>query len=253
MSIERPKIIDADGNEFTLPQTFNVRAEPVARKQSLLDVAFAHGARDISDGKFTPRIVEVSGRIWAASDSEYNTKWDALAAEIVKEQFRLELRGRQINVWKAIEISHAYPSQVPYPFGEVSVQFLCLDPFWYGATTKNKQFSITSSPQIFAFEVGGNCDAFPLIRIENDANNADFTIEAATDGGKSFRIQDAGALSGTELEIDCARGTAARGGSTNVISAFSGLFVRLLGGRENRFEYTGAACTINVQYREAWL
>ncbi len=249
---ERPKIIDADGNEFVLPKTFNVRSEPIARKQALMDVAFAHGARDVSDGKMTTRIVEVSGKLWAETDAEYNSAWDALAAQIIKESFRLEDRGRQINVWKVVDIQHTYPSQASFRYGEVALQLLCLDPFWYATAVRSKEFTISYSPQIIAFEVGGNIEVHPTIEIENLADNVDFALEAVTDGGKSSRIQDSGALNGTTILIDCATGAVTRDG-TDIIAAFSGIFPRILGGRENRFEYTGAAACVTFQYREAWL
>jgi hypothetical protein len=248
----RPKIIDADGNEFVLPKTFNIRSEPIAKKQSLMDVAFAHGARDVSDGKMTPRIVEVSGKIWADSDASYNIAWDALAEQIIKENFKLEDRGRRINVWNVQDIQHVYPSLNRYRYGEVSLQFLCLDPFWYAAEQKTKTFNIAISPQIFEFEVLGNIEIYPKIKITPTAPNADLTLEATTDGAKSFRIQDAGALAGTVTTVDCAEGTVSRDG-TNVIGKFSGQFLRLLGGRVNRFEYTGAPGQIVLEFYEAWL
>jgi hypothetical protein len=154
-SDSRPKIIDADGNEFTFPKTFNVRSEPAAKKQAVIDVAFAHGARDVSDGKMSQRVIEVSGKIWATTDADYNTAWDALATQIVKEQFKLQDRGRQINVWKVQDIQHAYPSLVNYRYGEVTLQLLCLDPFWYAIAAKTKTFSLTTSPQIFQFDAWG--------------------------------------------------------------------------------------------------
>lgn len=249
---ERLKIIDSVGNEFYLPSKFEIRSEPVAKKQALMEIAFAHGARDVSDGKMTTRIVEVTGKLWAATDAAYNVAWDNLAKEIVKENFKLQDRGRQINVLKTSEINHAFPSQVDYRYGEVSINFLCIDPFWYAISAKMKQFVITSTPTDFQFDVLGNIEVYPVITILNQANNTDFTLEAVTDGGKSFRIQDAGALNGTTVEVDCAAGTAKRG-SINIIDKFSGFFLRLLGGRENKFTYTGAACTITIFYHEAWL
>jgi len=42
-------------------------------------------------------------------------------------------------------------------------------------------------------------------------------------------------------------------GATNLTAVFSGLFLRLLGGRTNEFKYTGADCDITIQYFEAWI
>jgi phage-related protein len=246
------KIIDADFNEYTMPKTFHVRAEPVARKQAILDVAFCHGAKDVSDGKMTHRIIEVSGRIWAATDEDYNDKWDDLAKELVKENILIEDRGRRIKVLKAVEIEHVYPSQVDYRYGEVSINFLCLDPFWYAAAAESKQFEITESPKTVKFDCGGNVDVYPVIQITCTNDNTDFTLKSVTDGDKEFRIQDPGALAGQVIEVDCAKGTVKRG-TTDIISKFTGLFLRILGGMENEFVYTGANCTLKFMYKEAWL
>ena len=130
-------------NEFTLPKTFNVRSEPAAKKQALMDVAFAHEARDVSDGKMQSRVLVVSGKLWAQTDDDYNAAWDALAAQIVKEQFILQDRGRQINVWNVQDIQHDYPSLLSYRYGEVTLQLLCLDPFWYAIAAKIKTFALS--------------------------------------------------------------------------------------------------------------
>lgn len=249
---ERPKIIDADGNEFTLPKTFNVRSEPAAKKQALMDVAFAHGARDVSDGKMQSRVLVVSGKLWAQTDDDYNAAWDALAAQIVKEQFILQDRGRQINVWNVQDIQHDYPSLLSYRYGEVTLQLLCLDPFWYAIAAKIKTFALTSSPQIFQFDTLGNSDIYPVITIASLASNTNFTLASNTDAGASFTIQDSGALNGTSIIIDCGAGTVTRGG-TNIISTISGQFLRVLGGRSNQFTYTGEAANLSFQFKEAWL
>jgi len=251
--IEKIKIIDSLGQEFTLPKTFELRSEPLSKKSSLLGVAFVHGAKDVSDGMYNPRIVTVSGKIWASSDYEYNEKWDAIAEHLIKENIRIQNRGRQINCKKVQDISHDYPSNLGYHYGEVGISFLCLDPFWYSANAVQKQFSVTGSPYQFQFDVGGKVETYPLIIITNSDVNSDFTLKNITDDGREFEISDSGAVQGTEIQIDCKEGTVVRDGETNLISVFSGLFLRLLGGRTNQFEYTGANCNITFQYKNAWI
>jgi phage-related protein len=249
---EKLKIIDSNGNEYYLPKTFEVRADPSAKKSNLMETAFSHGARDVSDGMLQPRTIEVSGKIWANTDAAYNLAWDALAKELLKENFKLQDRGRQINILKVIGVNHAFPSLRDLPYGEVSLQLLAVDPFWYAITTKTKVFNITSSPYIFQFDVAGNSDTFPLIKILNGASNTDFKLEHTTDSERELRVQDAQALINTEIVVDCSVGSVTRDG-TDIISKFSGLFLRLLGGRENRMKYIGAACTLTIQCREAYL
>jgi hypothetical protein len=249
---EKIKIIDSIGQEFYLPKTFEVRSEPIAKKSALLDVAYSHGAKDVSDGMFAQRVIEVSGKIWAETDAEYNAKWDALAEQIIKEDFKIQNRDRQIRIRKIEEVSHEYPSSVGYNYGTITIRMLAVDPFWYGKTAKQKEIAISSSPYEFQWDIGGKVEAFPTIIFLNLADNPDFKLENETDSGRELRIQDALNVNGTTVTVDCVNGTAKRG-TTDIISKFSGLFLRLLGGRSNLFKYTGANVKITMQYFEAWV
>jgi len=249
---EKIKIIDSLGQEFYFPKTFEIRSEPIAKKSATLDAAYVHGGMDVSDGTFAPRFVEISGKVWAPTDAEYNAKWDAIAEHLAKEDFRIQSRNRQINIKKIEEISHDYPSLVGYPYGEVTIRLLAADPFWYAKNAKSKEITISSSPHEFTWGIGGKIEIYPLIIIYNQASNTDFTLENMTDSSRKFRIQDAGAASGTTITVDCREGTAKRG-TTDIIDSFSHLFLRLLADRDNRFKYTGANCKITMQYKEAWI
>jgi hypothetical protein len=249
---EKIKLIDSLGQEFYLPKTFEVRSEPIAKKSSLLEVAYSHGAKDVSDGMFGHRVIEISGKIWAASHAEYNTKWDALAEHLVKEDFRIQNRDRQIRIRKIEEISHENPSNISYEFGVVTIRLLAVDPFWYGKTAMQKEIIITSSPFEFQWDIGGKVETFPTIIFLNNADNPDFKLENTIDGARELRIQDSLNASGTTVTVDCVNGTVKRG-TTDIIAKFSGLFLRLLGGRPNLFKYTGAAVKITMNYYEAWI
>ena len=249
---EKIKIIDAQGQEYYFPKTFELRSEPIPRRSKTLDAAYVHGAMDVSDGMFGKRIIEITGKIWASSDAEFNTKWDTIAEHLVKENFRIQNRGRQINIKRIENISREDPSKLRYPYGEVSVSLLATDPFWYAKNAKSKEITISSSPHEFTWGIGGNIEINPIIIIYNQASNPDFTLRNITDLNREFRITDASAASGTTITIDCEEGTVKRG-TTDIIASFSKLFLRLLGGRDNRFKYTGANCKITMQYREAWL
>lgn len=251
-SDQKIKIIDSLGQEFFMPKTFELRSEPIAKKSALLDVAYCSGAKDVSDGMFSQRVIEISGKIWAASDAEYNSKWDALAEHIVKEDFKIQNRDRQIRIKKIDDISHEYPSNVNYNYGVVTIRMLAVDPFWYGKTAQGKYISIPTGPLEFQWDIGGKVETFPIITITNFADNFDFKLENETDNSREFRIQDTANLLGMTVTIDCQAGTVMRG-TTDIISKFSGLFLRLLGGRSNLFKYTGANCALLMQYFDAWI
>ena len=249
---EKIKIIDAEGQEYFFPKTFELRSDPIAKRSATLDAAYVHGGMDVSDGMFGQRIIEISGKIWASSNTIYNMKWDEIAEHLAKENFWVQNRGRRMLIKKIEGISHDFPSVVGYPYGEVSIRLLAIDPFWYAKNARSKEITITSSPHEFTWKIEGKIEVYPIIIIYNQAQNSDFTLRNITDSDREFRIQDASAAPGTTITIDCKEGTVKRG-TTDIISSFSKLFVRLLGGRENRFKYTGANCKITMQYREAWI
>lgn len=252
MTIEKIKIIDSIGQEYELPKTFELRSEPSARRSNLLDTAFIHGAKDVSDGMFTPRHIEVTGKIWADSDAAYNAKWDAIAEHIIKDNIRIQNKDRQIYLLKIVGISHDYPSKVNFHYGEVSITFLAADPFWYSKSAQQKERAVIVSPDTFQFDIGGKMETYPIIIFEMNEDNVDFKLENVTDDNREFRVQDTGALNETTVIIDCKAGTALRG-ATNLTAVFSGLFLRLLGGRSNELKYTGGDCDITIQYFEAWI
>ena len=249
---EKIKIIDADGQEFIFPKTFELRSDPIAKRSKTLTAAYVHGGLDVSDGMYSQRIIEISGKIIAASNAEYNTKWDALAEHLNKEDFWVVNRGRSIKIKKLVGISHDSPSLVPDPYGEISISLLAADPFWYAENATSKVITISASPQSFTWTVGGKIETPPIIIIYNLLANVDFTLRNETDSDREFRITDAGAAPGTTITIDCREGTVTRDG-TDIISSFTGLFLRFLGGRDNNLLYTGANCRITAQFRNCWI
>lgn len=253
MSIEKLKIIDAGDNELSLPRGFNIKAEPVGRRTSVLEVAYSHGGRDLSDGCFTPRRVEIAGKLWAHSDDDFNEKWDSLAFILVQENIRIKYRGRLIHAVRAEDISLVYPSQVGFHFGEVVVSYLCVDPFWYALQTKTVDVSTGgTSPYNINLTPLGNIEVFPEIKITSYDDNASFSLRNVTDGEREFTFEDAGVGDGSIVEINCKTGEVALDGDS-AIASFSGMFLRLLPGRENTLRYTGAEAKIEIFYREAWL
>ena len=249
---ERIAIVDSLDQVYYFPQTFAVRSDPIARKSDIIDVAYVHGAKDVSDGMFSQRVIEIAGKIWAATDAEYNERWDALAEQLAKVDFRVRHRGREINIKKIEDISHEYPEKMGVRFGEISIRLLALDPFWYSLTEREKEITIVNSPTTFQWTIGGKVEVFPIITIENQADNTDFILQNETDGEREFRVQDAFNLNGTTVIIDCIEGTVMRG-ATNLISGFSGMFLRLLFGRGNKFNYTGGNCVISMTYKDGYI
>jgi phage-related protein len=249
---EKIKIIDAEGQVFVFPKTFELRSDPISKRSTTLPAAYVHGGLDVSDGMYSSRVIEITGKIVASTDFEYNTKWDALAEHLNKEDFWVVNRGRMIKIKKIVGISHDSPSLCADPYGEISISMLASDPFWYAENAASKVITISASPHSFTWSIGGKIEVTPIIIIYNLVSNTDFTLRNETDLNREFRVANAGATPGTTITIDCREGTVTRDG-TDIISSFSKLFLRFLGGRDNAFRYTGAICTITAQYRNCWI
>lgn len=246
-------IVDQDDNTYNLPENFLLRTIPMSKQSDILKLAFAHGAKDLSDHKIKERALELSGSIYAETDVDYRAIWDELIQQFNKEDFYLRAGNRQILIKKTLDIPENYPGATRLRKGDFTIMLLALDPFWYKVTSEIKEFSAASSPYQFSFHVGGTIEVFPVIRIDNVENNTDFTLTANSDDDREFRIQDVGALAGTYIEINCQDGTVKRDGSINIIQYFSGRFLRLLFNRDNNFTYEGAEATIKFTYHWAWL
>lgn len=249
-------IIDSDGNVYNLPQGIQVRSIPFARQSETLKRAFGHGARDVADGTYLPRSLELYHVHAAETDAAYLTKWDELAEKLlVLEDFWLRAGTRQIQIKRVTEFNETFGDGFRLRLGEYAAMLLAEDPRWYRTTTSvHNIVTGGASPYQFSVYVGGTAELHPVITIENLADNADFKVEHMGDEASRWsRLQDAGALSGTTIEIDCVNGTVTRDGVTSVIQYMTGLFLRLLPNRDNVLRYTGASANIRLTHRWAYL
>jgi phage-related protein len=246
-------IVDQEDNIYYLPENFLIKTIPMSKQYETLKLAFAHGAKDISDHKTKERAIELSGAIYAETDEEYRTIWDEIVQRFNQEDFYLRAGTRQILIKKTLDMPETYPGAFRLRRGDFTIMLMALDPFWYKTTSEVKELEAASSPYQFTFYNGGTVETRPIIRIDNIENNTDFTLTANTDNDRELRIQDPSALAGTYIEINCKEGTVMRGGSNNIIQYFSGLFLRLLHNRDNNFTYEGAEATLKFTYFWAWL
>ena len=249
-------IIDSDGNVYNLPSGFQVRSIPFARQSEPIKRAYGHGARDVADGTYLPRSLELYHIHAAETDAAYLAKWDELVEKIlVIEDFWLRAGTRQIQIKRVTEFNEAFGDGFRLRLGEYAAILLAEDPRWYRTTASVHDLATAGvSPYLFSVFVGGTAELHPVITIENLANNADFKIEhLGDDSARWIRLQDAGALNGTTIEIDCVNGTVYRDGATSVIQYATGLFLRLLPNRDNSLRYTGASANIRLTHRWAYL
>jgi hypothetical protein len=249
-------IVNALGDVYYLPPSFTVRTVPSAKRIEPYKVAYANGAKDVSDGKFSERTLELAGTIFAETDEDYRALWDEIASQLlVNEDYYLRAGTRQIKIKRCSTLNEDWPEGARLRIGNLAASLVALDPFWYKTTAAVVDLATAGATTYgFSFLVGGTVECHPVIRVECLAANADFTIENTGDGsGRAIRVQDPAATAGTVIEIDCAAGTVIKDGATNIIQYASGLFPRLLPNRINLFEYTGASANVRFTYYWAWL
>lgn len=205
----------------------------------------AHGANQTGDLGIEPRIVRVSGSYYDTRGYNY---FESLMFDLKKalynegQAYRLiweETLG-YINVAACKSLKHTRKKKgLAFIGADVEMEFLCVDPFWYGAAA-SVTTAITSSPQDIVFTAAAyiNADSPLTIQADPTAPWQDFTVEKMDDGAWC-RYADPGLDAGGQAIIDGSGGMVTQGGM-NTIRYFSGAFLRVSPGVNNTFRYTGA-------------
>jgi phage-related protein len=235
--MELLKLVDSDLNEYNFDETFGVSSDPFTPRSSESERAYSHGVKDTSDGKIDKRIITVIGQVYGETVSQYRTNLEALYAALYKQDQKLyKTSSRYINVKKAIVTNSLEQNNFPR-LSNVSIQFICEDPFWYSPEISEDTESISETPHEWNVSNGGDIEVYPIITITNSGSYASLSLKNKTDGNSLFTYDDSNLESGASVVIDCNEGTVYLS-TTNTIRYLSGSFLRLLKGI-NTLELTG--------------
>ena len=252
--MDRIKIVK-DTDEFFLPERLVIMDDQFKVRSNPEDRVFAHGASDIADGKIQEKTLRIEGVVdhLGPARTIFFNQIQLIRQKLLQTDYKLYLgEDYYINVNKALQVKDDYlEAGSNYNAAKLSIDLLCLDPFWYAAVDGSASQVVTSSPITFTVDNTGKAEAHPIITITATATIADLILENTSDPqsdgtGLKFRYQDPALFSGNVLVVDCKAGTVLRG-ETNTIRYFTGAFIKLLAGN-NILKYTGSNCSIGITF-----
>jgi phage-related protein len=242
MTIAAPYLKDADGNTLQFPSKFYVRSESLSRRSNLVQLPYVNISKETADGCFNPRRIDVSGILYARDEETANALLDAINAFSYRKGVELWFKGRRIRIDKLLEMTIADSGKIGFLYN-ISIGYLAADPFWY---SEEKTEIISGFPH--NFDVGGTADTMPVITINVSSSGSSITLTVNDQEchiAYSFTDGDA-------VEIDSYNGIVKINGN-DAIALFSGLFPKLMGGKENIVECEGPTATMTIQYSEAYI
>jgi hypothetical protein len=134
------------------------------------------------------------------------------------------------------------------------LSWLLADPFWYADDVGQHVETLTGNGS-FTVSAGSSATWWmpPVVTIEAPAGASvpSVALVNETDSSVGLTYSDPALTDEASVTIDCEAGTVERDG-TDSIRYLSGRPLRLLPG-DNVLTYTGAACTMTIQWRERWI
>lgn len=230
----------------TLAANFKIVGRPFKKRSSLSAIAYKDGARNISDRKVEPRVMQIEGILNAANAAAYETAKNGYFSWLYKEDLKLYYDASlYINVKIITDVDEKFYDGGFLRLAKVSFNCQCEDPFWYYVAATTDVKVIGASPTTWIIANAGDYTEYPEITIVNAADNTTFTLENLTTG-KTLGYYDTNFLNADTLVIDNKIGTVKMNGA-NTIDKISGSFLNLLVGN-NSIRYTGANCTITTKW-----
>lgn len=238
-------LVDINGVVYTLDPTFTVKSYSFKKRSRTMNIAYRDGGKNVGDSMVDIRKIDVEGIIGGTDAADYRIKLNALFSVVNKTDLKLYIdAGKYINVAIVSDINHGFFEGAFNRASKISFSCICEDPFFYYDTVDTTTTTIIATPTQFTITNSGLYDLFPKIIITAAATISTLQLKNMTDDNNYFSYVDAAFLSGESVEMDSDAGTLFKA-SVNVIDKMSGNFLKLLPGA-NLFEYTGAACAIQV-------
>lgn len=235
-----------DGDTWNLPDNFHLVDAGFQRRMELIAKAFADGGVDRGDDMIDIRSLMLEGQLFAETDSQYDNKWNELILNLNQKDFHLEDGDWRILIGRARMIDQIFPRGLRKRLGEIEIEFVALDPFWYHKDLSAKGEDCPTPPTQFVVINTGSYAVYPIIKITANVNNPNMSVKNITDGDILFSYEDVGFTIDKKLVVDCKKGTVELE-ETNTIRYFDGQFLRLLPGN-NTIEYDGADAHVSFEW-----
>lgn len=224
----------------TLSPTFGMDGGEWQFRNKVEELAFAHGGRQVGDGKIASRTVKLKGWFWdnALTVAGYQAVMDKVAVLSNYSDLRLKITdtdgadSRYVDIERIALLREKWSDGTEGRVAEIDLEFKAADPFWHLAagTTVSAAAGLTVS--FTGASNSGNVDAWPTVRVESDIGAVPgFSFENQSIAGQTYSISMAIGGAGY-IEIDEEDGSI-DGNGANWSKYFSGRFVRMVPGANN--------------------
>lgn len=237
------------GVAYILPSLSSLEKKEFNVRSKAVDKAAQHGGVLSGDGKIDSRTIAVEAMIM---DGDYQAQVDELMRYAYRRDQRLYISDtRYVNVACLTKCQESFYDGYYQERGKFNLAFLAIDPFFYSDVPNVSTITVATSPKQITINNPGNVDTPAKITIIATAAATAITLINQTDSNRRMDYADPQMIAGQVLGINTVTGAVERGG-VNTINNFSGTFLSLLPG-DNVLEYTGGACTFQVDFTARWL
>jgi hypothetical protein len=247
-------LTDDDGNVYNFPSDFWISNDSWNTNFSVSKLLYAPGGKQIADESINPRTISIEGMLRADSAAAFETA-NILFMTAIAKGGKLSIYNDQVA--RNIDVRDAKVQSEWFGYPQIkkySIDFSCDFPFWEDITATTVSKTVTGNDTIDVNISALEYLLYPIIEIDADqgVNVPGVKMYNVNDGGMWFNYNDSVFLAGDKLIIDCKLGTVQKNGSDSIVNFAPPVFLRLQPGN-NKFYYEGAACTIKVSYKKAYL
>lgn len=163
----------------TLPAVFELSAGGARWRNKFSNLAFADGARDVSDGKLFARTVKIKGYLYGTPLTPGQYK------DFIKDVYRLsrysDLRLKVIDSFAADErylqdakftrIKEKFVGGLDGRLADLEFELTTGDPYWYIASNSTMLGAAGLTVSFNAMDNVGDADVFLTVRVDNDISS----------------------------------------------------------------------------------
>jgi hypothetical protein len=255
MAIPTISLTDASDNVYTFPEDFWLIDESVESTQNIVNRTYASGGKNIADGYLQARNIVLEGALRADTLSELETKRRAFVRACLKGG-QLQISDDPVSRYIGVEAPLFTITQGDYRNEiAITVIFVAEDPFWRDVSLTTVEQVVTGDDTISVDNTGSDFIISMIIEVENDqsVDNPGIKFTNPNDGGMSLTYNDSNFIDGDLLVINNQEGTVKRNNNNTIENLVTPARFLRLQPVVNNLEYEGAAATIRVKFRKAYL
>lgn len=245
-----------DGHEYVLPAEWSLSdACSYDFNNKIGDRAFSHGGDVVGDGMVKGHTIKVKFSLKSKDEFSHDELLNRAYRYFAQTDYKLYCgrSDRCFNVASISKITHEYENGFKQRWSNITVSLLLADPFRYDVTQTviTTNFISEQNETKIIVENPSSVDVpliFTFIPPEG-STTPDIAILHVT-SGQRFILKDTLLTAPAISVVNGETGTVRRD-TGNSLNTFNGIFLHAFPG-ENIYEYTGAACKVNIAYTARW-